>query len=164
MVSRWRGGLCELRMDNIGILMPVVNTDPHLHIKLASCPVSNYLNWRRIKYTFRNVLNPAKILPPIQVEYFLSGGAKILIRISFTANRCTSCNSLSPNPLVNVLPPESTILPKSDFRRSRSVRLMASTTIWWMPGYSRPMISGSKRISGARNLSCPTYSAVSNYV
>jgi hypothetical protein len=35
------------------------------------------------------------------------------------------------------------------------VRLMASITIWCMPGYSSPMISGSKRISGARNLSAP---------
>jgi hypothetical protein len=40
-------------------------------------------------------------------------------------------------------------------RRSRSVRLMASTTIWCTPGYSRPMISGSKRISGARKRSAP---------
>lgn len=105
--------------------------------------------------TFLNVLNPAKILPPIQVEYFLSGGAKILILISFTANLCTSCNSLSPKPLVKVLPPERTIFPNSDFRKSRSVRLIASTTIWWIPGYSRPIISGSKRISGARNRSAP---------
>lgn len=108
------------------------------------------------KHTFRNVLSPAKILPPIHVEYFRSGGAKILIRISLTANRCTSCKSRSPNPFVNVLPPDRTMFPKRFFRRSRSVRLIASTTIWWMPGYSRPMISGSNRISGARKRSGPT--------
>jgi len=37
--------------------------------------------------TFLKVLNPARMLPPIQVEYFLSGGAKILILMSFTASR-----------------------------------------------------------------------------
>lgn len=112
------------------------------------------------KLTFLNVLSPAKMLPPIQVLYFLSGGAKILILMSLTASLCTSCNNRSPNPFVNVLPPDSTMLPKRDFRRSRSVRLMASTTIWWMPGYSRPMISGSKRISGARKRSAPIFDSV----
>ncbi len=101
-------------------------------------------------HTFLKVLKPARILPPIHVLYFLSGGANIFIRISFTANRCTSCSNLSPKPFVRVDPPERTMLPKRDFRRSMSVRFMASTTIWWIPGYSRPMISGSKRISGAR--------------
>ena len=110
----------------------------------------------KLPHTFLKVLRPAKILPPIHVEYFLSGGAKILILISFTANLCTSCSNLSPKPFVNVLPPDRTMFPNRDFRRSRSVRFMASTTIWWMPGYSRPMISGSKRISGARNRSAPT--------
>ena len=38
------------------------------------------------KLTFLKVLSPAKILPPIHVEYFLSGGAKIFIRMSFTAS------------------------------------------------------------------------------
>jgi hypothetical protein len=61
-----------------------------------------------------------------------------------------------------VLPPDKTIFPNSDFRRSRSVRFMASTTIWWMPGYSRPIISGSKRISGARKRSAPIFSPVSS--
>ena len=144
-------GLCEFRVDDIRILVPVIDADPHLKIKLALCIqiTSN------TPHTFLKVLSPAKILPPIQVEYFLSGGAKILILISFTANFCTSCSNLSPKPFVNVLPPDKTIFPNRDFRRSRSVRFMASTTIWWMPGYSRPMISGSKRISGARNRSAP---------
>lgn len=115
----------------------------------------------RQMHTFLKVLSPAKMLPPIHVEYFLSGGAKILILISFTANLWTSCNNLSPNPFVNVLPPDKTMFPKRAFRRSRSVRLIASTTIWWMPGYSRPIISGSKRISGARKRSAPIYHFVS---
>lgn len=111
----------------------------------------------RHKRTFLKVLNPAKILPPIQVLYFRSGGAKILIRISLTANFCNSCNNLSPKPFVNVAPPDKTIFPKRFFRKSISVRLIASTIIWWIPGYSRPMSSGSKRISGARNRSFPIF-------
>ena len=82
-----------------------------------------------MKLTFRKVLSPARMLPPIQVEYLRSGGAKILMRMSRTARRCTSASSRSPKPLVRVLPPESTMLLKSDLRRSRSVRPMASTTI-----------------------------------
>lgn len=140
-------------MDDIRVFMPVVDTDPHLDTKLALC----VRDTAQSAPTFLKVLSPAKILPPIHVEYFLSGGAKILILISFTANLCTSCNNLSPKPLVNVLPPDNTMFPKRAFRRSRSVRLIASTTIWWMPGYSRPMISGSKRISGARNRSAPIF-------
>src|SRR5688572_25324707 len=34
---------------------------------------------------------------------------------------------------------------------------MESTTIWCTPGYSSPMISGSKRISGARKRSGPIW-------
>lgn len=110
-----------------------------------------------IVLTFLKVLKPARILPPIQVLYLRSGGAKILILISFTANLCTSWSSRSPKPLHKVEPPERTILPKSALRRSISVRLIASTTIWWTPGYSRPIISGSKRISGARKRSGPIF-------
>lgn len=64
--------------------MPVVDTDPHLNIMSAN-PTGRHRALGS-EHTFLNVLNPAKILPPIQVEYFLSGGAKILILISFTAS------------------------------------------------------------------------------
>lgn len=143
------GYLTKLRMNNIRILMPIIDIDPHLHT-LVSQTLPSTPTFPEEEHTFRNVLNPARILPPIHVLYFLSGGANILILISLTASRCTSCSNLSPKPFVRVPPPERTMLPKRDLRRSMSVRLMASTTIWWMPGYSRPIISGSKRISGAR--------------
>lgn len=149
------GVLRELCVYDIRILVPIINTNPHLHIKISK-HFSSLISFDRAhQHTFLNVLSPAKILPPIHVEYLRSGGAKILIRISLTASRCTSCSNLSPKPFVSVLPPDSTILPKSAFRRSMSVRFIASTTIWWMPGYSRPIISGSKRISGARKRSAP---------
>lgn len=51
------------------------------------------------KLTFLNVLNPARIDPPIHVLYFRSGGANILIFISLTARRRTSERRRSPNPL-----------------------------------------------------------------
>ncbi len=155
-------GLCEFRVDDIWIFVPVVDADPHLERSQFVCSQGNLTI--NTSHTFLKVLSPARILPPIHVEYFLSGGAKILILMSFTANLCTSCNSLSPKPFVNVLPPDKTIFPNSDFRRSRSVRFMASTTIWWMPGYSRPMISGSKRISGARNRSAPIFLLLAVYL
>lgn len=79
---------CELGkfgMDDIRIFVPVIDIDPHLPLEYQlqlKCQCSH------LEYgiTFRNVLNPAKILPPIQVLYFRSGGAKILMRISLTAN------------------------------------------------------------------------------
>lgn len=118
------GYLIKLRVYDFRIFMPIINMNPHLQ-RLVSR--NGYSLMTRL--TFRKVLKPARMLPPIHVLYFLSGGAKIFIRISLTASRCTSCNNLSPNPFVRVPPPESTMLPKSDFRRSMSVRLMASTTI-----------------------------------
>jgi hypothetical protein len=82
-----------------------------------------------ITHTFLKVLNPARMLPPVQVVYLRSGGAKIFIRISLTANRCTSMSNRSPKPFVNVDPPERTMLPNRAFRKSRSVRWIESTTI-----------------------------------
>lgn len=54
-----------------------------------------------LTHIFLNVLRPARILPPIQVEYLRSGGAEILIFVSLNASFFTSCNSLSPNPSID---------------------------------------------------------------
>lgn len=108
-------------------------------------------------HTFLNVLNPANILPPIQVLYFRSGGANILIRVSLGASFCTSCSSRSPKPFVSVAPPDRMMFEYRDFLRSMSVLLIASTMIWCSPGYSSPINSGSNIISGARNRSGPSY-------
>lgn len=51
--------------------------------------------------TFLNVLKPARIEPPIQVEYFRSGGAKILIFSSLIASFFVSFSSRSPKPWWN---------------------------------------------------------------
>ena len=131
--------------------MPIVDTDPHLSGPLiyhGAVAGENGL-------TFRNVLNPAKMLPPIHVLYLRSGGAKILMRVSLAASRCISCSSRSPKPLVSVAPPDSTMPPKSAARRSRSVRAIDSANSRCAPGHSRLTSSGSKRISGARKRSGP---------
>lgn len=96
----------KLCVNDLGVLMPVVDVHPHLryHVsKDASC-VRN-----RATLTLRKVLRPARILPPIHVLYLRSGGAKILMRMSFTASRWTSCNKRSPKPLVRVEPPDRTM-------------------------------------------------------
>lgn len=49
--------------------------------------------------TFLNVLRPARMEPPIHVEYFLSGGAYIFILTSFSAIFLTSFSRRSPNPI-----------------------------------------------------------------
>lgn len=48
----------------------------------------------------RNVPRPARMEPPIQVVYFRSGGANILILVPFTASRCNSFLTRSPKPIV----------------------------------------------------------------
>jgi len=45
---------------------------------------------------FLKEVSDARIEPPIQAEYFLSGGAKILIFVSFGASFFTSFKILSP--------------------------------------------------------------------
>jgi hypothetical protein len=64
--------------------------------------------------TFLKLLNPPKILPPIHVVHFLSGGARIRIFTPSFSPAATfffnSYSSLSPNLLVNVVPPLRTML------------------------------------------------------
>ena len=48
------------------------------------------------------------------------------------------------------------MLAKSALRRSRSTRLIESTTTWCTPAASSPTVSGLKRISGARKRSAPS--------
>lgn len=52
------------------------SAETHIYIRrTVSAPVFQYGIARLGQLTFLNVLNPAKIDPPIQVEYFRSGGA-----------------------------------------------------------------------------------------
>merc|ERR1712203_280952 len=66
------------------------------------------------------VLKEDKIDPPIQTEYFLSGGATTLIFIVDGANAVSSLVMRSPIPANIVVPPESTTLEYKSFRISTS--------------------------------------------
>lgn len=147
--------LCESLKNNFGIFMPLVRTHPHLRQeRLVGCTEQRHASGF-LSRTFRNVLRPARMLPPIHVVYLRSAGAEIRIFISSTASLLISRIKRSGKFLHNVEPPERTMFRYNDLRRSRSVRVMASWTIWCTPGYSRPINSGSKRISGARYRSWP---------
>jgi len=62
----------------------------------------------------------AKIEPPIQTEYFLSGGAMILIFIVLGARAVISFCILSAIPGYMVVPPERTVLAYKSLRISTS--------------------------------------------
>nr|GMC82053.1 dynein heavy chain 11, axonemal [Ipomoea batatas] len=66
-------------------------------------------------HTCWNVLREAKIDPPIQTLYFLSGGATTLIFILLGANAVISLLILSAMPVNIVVPPLRTIFPYSSF-------------------------------------------------
>ena len=55
----------------------------------------------RIRATFLKVLRPARMEPPIHVEYLRSGGAYILILTSLSASFFTSFSRRSPKPVEN---------------------------------------------------------------
>merc|ERR1712088_551356 len=83
----------------------------------------------------------ARMEPPIQTEYFLSGGAMILIFMVLGARAVISFCMRSAMPGYMVDPPDRTTLAYKSF-------LMST--------YSRPKNWGWKRASGHLNLSLPT--------
>ena len=69
----WRqSSLAEFGMDDVWIFMPVVNADPQLEPKSVRAPTSHFEDG---PHTFLKVLKPPRMLPPIHVVYFRSGGA-----------------------------------------------------------------------------------------
>merc|ERR1719482_1402064 len=67
-----------------------------------------------------NVLKDDKIEPPIQTEYFRSGGATTLIFIVDGASAVSSLVMRSPMPVNIVVPPESTTFAYRSLRMSKS--------------------------------------------
>merc|ERR1712018_1109474 len=67
-----------------------------------------------------NVDREAKIDPPIQTEYFLSGGAIILIFMVGGARAVSSFCILSSIPGYIVVPPDNTVLAYKSLRMSTS--------------------------------------------
>merc|ERR1712002_707517 len=87
----------------------------------------------------------ARMEPPIQTEYFLSGGAMILI---FFCIR-------SAIPGYMVVPPDMTVLAYRSFLMSTSHFMMELKVVSWIPQASIPRKLGWKRASGHLNLSFP---------
>merc|ERR1712180_206548 len=86
----------------------------------------------------------AKMEPPIQTEYFLSGGAMILICMR------------SAIPGYMVVPPERTVLAYKSLRRSMSDFMMELKQPSWIPTTSIPRKAGRNMDSGQRKRSLPT--------
>merc|ERR1719334_2189346 len=93
--------------------------------------------------------------PPIQTEYFLSGGAMILIFMVGGARAVISFCIRSAIPGYMVVPPERTVLAQRSLRMSTSHFMMLLYVVSWIPQDSMPRKDGWKRASGQRNLSFP---------
>ncbi|KAJ6617249.1 hypothetical protein B0H10DRAFT_1797679, partial [Mycena sp. CBHHK59/15] len=72
-------------------------------------PLSSYSCFEH--HRFWKVLSEARMDPPIQTEYFRSGGATILTRMLDGASALSSFVMRSAMPGNMVVPPESTTLP-----------------------------------------------------
>merc|ERR1712087_445881 len=117
-------------------------------------PLSSYSSF--LIHISSNVDNDDNIEPPIQTEYFLSGGAIILIVMESGANALTSFCTLSGIFLYIVVPPLITILPYKSFRISTSHFIIDENVNLWMPSCSKPIKLGWNNTSGALKRSAPT--------
>jgi hypothetical protein len=97
----------------------------------------------------------ARMEPPIQTEYFLSGGATTFIFIVEGARAVSSLVILSAMPGNIVVPPDITMFAYKSLRISMSHFMMVWNVQSWMPEASLPIKEGWKRTSGHRNLSLP---------
>merc|ERR1719359_1711370 len=103
-----------------------------------------------------NVLRDDRMEPPIQTEYFRSGGATTLIFIVDGARAVSSFVMRSPIPVNMVVPPERTTLAYRSLRMSTSHFMMDWKVVSWMPLASLPTKLGWNNTSGQRKRSLPT--------
>merc|ERR1719436_2319400 len=103
-----------------------------------------------------NVLKEERIDPPIQTEYFRSGGATTLIFIVDGAKAVSSFVMRSPMPVNIVVPPDNTTFAYRSLRMSTSHFMIDWKVVSWMPLASLPMKLGWKSTSGQRKRSLPT--------
>merc|ERR1719189_21143 len=94
------------------------------------------------------VESEARMDPPIQTEYFLSGGAMILILMVEGARAVISFCMRSAIPGNMVVPPDSTVLAYRSFLMSTSHFMMLLYVISCTPADSMPMKAGWNRVSG----------------
>ncbi|KAH9413143.1 hypothetical protein DERP_006829 [Dermatophagoides pteronyssinus] len=99
--------------------------------------------------------NEAKMEPPIQTEYFRSGGAMILILMVAGAKAVISFCIRSAIPGYMVVPPDKTVLANKSLRISISHFMIELYEVSWIPTASIPKNDGWKRASGARKRSEP---------
>ena len=97
----------------------------------------------------------AKMDPPIQTEYFLSGGAMILIFMVLGAHEVISFCIRSAIPGYMVVPPDKTMFAYRSLRISMSHLMMELKVVSWIPADSIPMKDGWKRDSGHLKRSFP---------
>ena len=81
-------------------------------------PLSSYSAY--VIHMVEKELSPDRMLPPIQTENLLSGGAMTLIFMLVGARVVTSFESLSAIPGYMVVPPERTMLAYKSFLTSIS--------------------------------------------
>merc|ERR1719209_1003371 len=98
----------------------------------------------------------AKMEPPIQTEYFLSGGAMILIFMVDGAICVISFCIRSAIPGYMVEPPEKTVLAYRSLRMSMSHFMMELKEPSCKPTTSIPKKAGRNMDSGQRKRSFPT--------
>merc|ERR1712226_392167 len=91
--------------------------------------------------------------PPIQTEYFLSGGAIILMLEGARAVISFCIRSAIPGYMA--VPPDMTVLAYRSFLMSTSHFMMELKVVSWMPQASIPRKLGWNRASGHLNLSLP---------
>merc|ERR1711988_1202143 len=103
-----------------------------------------------------NVDSEDRIDPPIQTEYFRSGGAITLIFIVDGASAVSSFVIRSPIPGNMVVPPDRTTFAYKSLRISTSHFMIVWNEVSWMPLASLPMKLGWNKTSGHRNRSFPT--------
>merc|ERR1719471_1418654 len=88
--------------------------------------------------------------PPIQTEYFLSGGAVIVTTIAAGTKALSSFAMRSSIPGYIVVPPESTMFSYKSLRTSTSVAIIELKVVKWMPGSVFPSGCVLKSDSGQR--------------
>merc|ERR1719158_1270053 len=102
-------------------------------------------------HIYWKVEREARMDPPIQTEYFLSGGAMILILMVEGARAVISFCIRSAIPGNMVVPPDMTVLAYRSFLMSTSHFMMELKVVSWMPQASIPRKLGWKRASGHLN-------------
>merc|ERR1712137_1511006 len=117
-------------------------------------PLSSYSSF--LIHISSNVDSEDGMEPPIQTEYFLSGGAMILMVIESGASALTSFCTRSGIPWYIVVPPDITTFPYRSFLISTSHFMIEEKVSLWIPSCSNPRNCGWNNASGARNLSAPT--------